>query len=126
MLNGASIAGGSNGSGMNGDSALGGNGGADSGSAGGDVSLEDDGWNVGVSARSLRTMNPNRNLVQNLALKPNLSKSVITLYVGDPTVDVNLVVRDAVIGAFVSAMRSRNDNGYSLSMGEVPARVAIE
>lgn len=84
-----------------------------------------DGWQVAASDRSMRTINPIRNLVQNIRVKPNPSKDVIKLSVGDPTVYGNLVVSDSVIAKFVENLEKRLPNGYSHSMGSIDARSAV-
>lgn len=84
-----------------------------------------DGWQVAASARSLRTINPIRNLVQNIQVKPNPEKKQIKLSIGDPTVYGNLEVSDKVIDTLARNLKERVANGYSLSMGTVEARNAI-
>lgn len=85
----------------------------------------EDGWNVSASDRSLRTINPIRNLVQNIQVVPNPSKTVIKLSIGDPSVYGNLVVSDEVLKAFSDVIWQRRANGYSLSMGSSEARAAV-
>eukprot|EP00178_Gracilaria_changii_P019057 TRINITY_DN554_c0_g1_i1.p1 TRINITY_DN554_c0_g1~~TRINITY_DN554_c0_g1_i1.p1 ORF type:complete len:849 (+),score=135.63 TRINITY_DN554_c0_g1_i1:1312-3858(+) len=82
-------------------------------------------WNVHASDRSLRTINPIRNLVQNIDVKPNPDKELIRLSVGDPTVYGNLKVSEKAIAQFCEVIRSGKGNGYSMSMGSVEAREAV-
>lgn len=84
-----------------------------------------DGWNVRASDRSLRTVNPIRNLVQNIDVKPNPDKEMISLSVGDPTVYGNLNVNKKAVARFTEVIRSGKANGYTMSMGSVEARRAV-
>lgn len=83
------------------------------------------GWNVKASDRSLRTINPIRQLVQGISGSPNPDKRFIDLSVGDPTVFGNLRVGDDVVEKFCDVVRSGRHNGYTKSMGSVDARVAV-
>eukprot|EP00737_Agarophyton_chilense_P002411 gb/GEZJ01002744.1/.p1 GENE.gb/GEZJ01002744.1/~~gb/GEZJ01002744.1/.p1 ORF type:complete len:885 (+),score=118.39 gb/GEZJ01002744.1/:821-3475(+) len=82
-------------------------------------------WNIQASDRSLRTINPIRNLVQNIDVKPNPEKRLIRLSVGDPTVYGNLKVSREVVDQFCDVIRSGRGNGYSMSMGSPEARKAV-
>lgn len=84
-----------------------------------------DGWRVAASDRSLRTINPIRNLVQNIRVNPNPSKKTIKLSVGDPTVYGNLKISASIVGSLCQELKSGRSNGYSLSMGDAKARTAI-
>lgn len=84
-----------------------------------------DGWRVAASDRSLRTINPIRNLVQNIRVMPNPSKQAIKLSVGDPTVYGNLAVSASIVDSLCRELKSGRSNGYSLSMGDAKARAAI-
>lgn len=84
-----------------------------------------DGWRVAASDRSLRTINPIRNLVQNIRVSPNPSKKAIKLSVGDPTVYGNLEVSASIVDSLCQELKSGRSNGYSLSMGDAKARTAI-
>lgn len=84
-----------------------------------------DQWNINASDRSLRTINPIRNLVQNIDVKPNPKKEVIRLSVGDPTVYGNLAVSQKAVDTFCEVIRSGKANGYSMSMGGEIARQAV-
>lgn len=85
----------------------------------------EDGWNVHASDRALRTINPIRNLVQNIAVNPPPGKPLIKLSIGDPTTYGNLPPPQEATDAFVAAIRSGKANGYSLSMGTEAARRAV-
>lgn len=82
-------------------------------------------WNVRASDRSLRTINPIRNLVQNIEVQPNPSKALIRLSVGDPTVYGNLEVSKKAVNRFCEIIQSGKANGYTLSMGSDEAREAV-
>eukprot|EP00177_Eucheuma_denticulatum_P007079 GFKZ01012876.1.p1 GENE.GFKZ01012876.1~~GFKZ01012876.1.p1 ORF type:complete len:891 (-),score=105.03 GFKZ01012876.1:113-2785(-) len=84
-----------------------------------------DGWNVRASDRSLRTVNPIRNLVQNIDVRPNPDKDMISLSVGDPTVYGNLNVSKKAVERFTEVIRSGKANGYTMSMGSLEARRAV-
>lgn len=89
------------------------------------ISETEDGWNVPASDRSIRTINPIRNLVQGINVQPNPDKELIKLSVGDPTVYGNLVVSERVTEHMCSLLRSGTVNGYTLSMGVADARDAV-
>lgn len=84
-----------------------------------------DEWNVNASERSLRTINPIRNLIQNIQVKPNPSKELIRLSVGDPTLYGNLCVPPRAVEKFCEVIRGGEANGYSMSMGSLAAREAV-
>lgn len=84
-----------------------------------------DKWTIRASARSLRTINPIRNLVQGIDVKPNPSKELIKLSVGDPTLYGNLKVSKKAIDEYCKVIQSMKHNGYSMSYGSVEARTAI-
>lgn len=84
-----------------------------------------DDWNVRASDRSMRTINPIRNLVQNIDVKPNPNKELIKLSVGDPTVYGNLKVSSEAISCLKDVIQSGKANGYTMSMGTVEARAAV-
>lgn len=83
------------------------------------------GWNVKASKRSMRTINPIRQLVQGIAGEPNPDKELIDLSVGDPTRYGNLAVSDEIVEEFCSVVRAGKSNGYTQSMGSVDARRAV-
>lgn len=89
------------------------------------ASASGEGWNVKASDRSLRTINPIRQLVQGISGKPNPDKELIDLSVGDPTVYGNLRVGEDVIDKFCDVIRTGNNNGYTMSMGSLAARQAV-
>eukprot|EP00172_Hildenbrandia_rubra_P000205 Plantae.Rhodophyta-Hildenbrandia_rubra.ctg10936.p1 GENE.Plantae.Rhodophyta-Hildenbrandia_rubra.ctg10936~~Plantae.Rhodophyta-Hildenbrandia_rubra.ctg10936.p1 ORF type:complete len:513 (+),score=116.04 Plantae.Rhodophyta-Hildenbrandia_rubra.ctg10936:104-1540(+) len=82
-------------------------------------------WHVEASNRSLRTINPIRNLVQNMSVKPNPEKKEIKLSIGDPTVYGNLKVNSSIVEEYQKIIRGGKSNGYSPSFGEEAARRAI-
>lgn len=84
-----------------------------------------DEWTVRASNRSLRTINPIRNLVQGIDVKPNPAKELIKLSVGDPTLYGNLKVSKKAVDEYCKVIQSMKHNGYSMSMGSLEARTAI-
>lgn len=84
-----------------------------------------DGWEVLASERSLRTINPIRNLIQNIEVKPNPDKELIKLSIGDPTVYGNLKACEQAKKRFCEVIQSDKANGYTMSMGSEEARVAV-
>lgn len=95
------------------------------GNSGGNKPRSSDGWNVAASDRSLRTVNPIRNLVQNIDVTPNPDKELIKLSVGDPTIYGNLKVSPHATNRFCEVIKSGLANGYSMSMGSEEARQAV-
>lgn len=85
----------------------------------------EDGWNVQASKRSMRTINPIRNLIQNMKVEPNPDKELIKLSIGDPTAYGNLKVSEKALAKYCEVIRSSAANGYSLSMGSPEARAAV-
>lgn len=83
------------------------------------------GWSVKASDRSMRTINPIRQLVQGISGEPNPDKELIDLSVGDPTRYGNLVVGDDIVEEFCKVVRAGKSNGYTQSMGSVDARRAV-
>ncbi len=84
-----------------------------------------DEWVVNASDRSLRTINPIRNLVQGIDVKPNPAKELIKLSVGDPTIYGNLKVSQKGVDKYCEVIREMQSNGYSMSMGSLEARTAV-
>jgi tyrosine aminotransferase len=83
------------------------------------------GWSVRASDRSLRTINPIRQLVQGISGRPNPAKEYIDLSVGDPTKYGNLEVADDILDEFCSILHSGKCNGYTESMGALETRRAV-
>lgn len=93
---------------------------------GDDITPQAVGWKVNSSDRAQRTINPIRNLVQNIKVKPNPDKEVIKLSVGDPTVYGNLKVNETIIDSYAEILRNSSQvHGYSHSTGVVHARQAV-
>jgi tyrosine aminotransferase len=82
-------------------------------------------WNVKASDRSMRTINPIRQLVQGIAGGLNPAKSLIDLSVGDPTRYGNLRVGEDITEEYCSIVRSGKHNGYTHSTGSIAARRAV-
>lgn len=83
------------------------------------------GWNVTASDRSIDTVNPIRQWVQELTVTPNPDKDLIKLSVGDPTLYGNLRVNPEYIEEYCRIIRSGKYNGYAHSMGLPQARQAV-
>lgn len=93
---------------------------------GDDIASQAVGWKVNSSDRAQRTINPIRNLVQNIKVNPNPDKEVIKLSVGDPTVYGNLKVNETIIDIYADILRNSSMvHGYSHSTGLVHARQAV-
>lgn len=90
-----------------------------------EAELDEDGWNVIASDRAKRTINPIRNLVQNITVKPNPAKELIKLSVGDPTVYGNLQVSAEIVDTYSDVLRAGTANGYSHSTGLETSRAAV-
>ena len=84
-----------------------------------------DGWPVAASARAQRTVNPIRNLVQQVQLQPNPDKPLIHLSVGDPGATGYLQPPAYAVRAYAEALRSGKHHGYTLSTGAAAARAAV-
>jgi tyrosine aminotransferase len=82
-------------------------------------------WNIRASDRSLRTINPIRQLVQGITGEPNPAKILIDLSVGDPTRYGNLRVGHDIVEKYCEVVRSGQNNGYTQSMGGLAAREAV-
>jgi tyrosine aminotransferase len=83
------------------------------------------GEKIKASKVSLRTRNPIRQIVDNLKVNPNPSKTFISLALGDPTTFGNLKIHESSVNAIVDKLKSYKANGYGPSVGLVPAREAI-
>ncbi|GAB1293645.1 Tyrosine aminotransferase [Apodemus speciosus] len=74
-------------------------------------------WTVRPSDMSNKTFNPIRAIVDNMKVKPNPNKTVISLSIGDPTVFGNLPTDPEVTQAVKDALDSGKYNGYAPSIG---------
>mmetsp|Transcript_19290 Transcript_19290/g.31574 ORF Transcript_19290/g.31574 Transcript_19290/m.31574 type:complete len:454 (-) Transcript_19290:210-1571(-) len=82
-------------------------------------------WTVVASEMAMRTENNIRKVVETQDVRPNPSKPVIALSIGDPTVYANLAVCDAVTEALVRKLRTGKYNGYAQSCGDSHARSVL-
>jgi len=82
-------------------------------------------WNIQPSTRSLLTINPIRNLVQNIRVQPNPKLDKLDLSVGDPTVYGNLQPPQNIQNALANIVSSGNSNGYPASFGTLQARESV-
>ncbi|RWS26003.1 Tyrosine aminotransferase-like protein [Leptotrombidium deliense] len=82
-------------------------------------------WNIKVAKFAANTVNPIRDVVENLKIEPNAAKKFIPLSIGDPTVYGNLKPCDEIIEAIVESVKSNEHNGYVASTGSEATRKAI-
>lgn len=74
---------------------------------------------------SNKTFNPIRAIVDNMKVKPNPNKTVISLSIGDPTVFGNLPTDPEVTQAMKDALDSGKYNGYAPSIGYLSSREEV-
>lgn len=82
-------------------------------------------WNISCSQRALQTINPIRQLVQGMAVKPNPDKKLIPLSIGDPAAFGNLKVPREALKALSKVLNEDSAHGYSNSLGNELARSTI-
>ncbi|GJQ12422.1 hypothetical protein GpartN1_g4213.t1 [Galdieria partita] len=82
-------------------------------------------WNVSCSKRALETINPIRQLVQGMAVKPNPDKKLIPLSIGDPTAFGNLRIPREAMKVLSKVLAEDSAHGYSNSLGNDVARSSI-
>lgn len=82
-------------------------------------------WNISCSERAMQTVNPIRQLVQGIAVKPNPDKKLIPLSIGDPTAFGNLKVPREALKALSKILAEDSSHGYCNSMGNDLARTTI-
>ncbi|KYQ96801.1 tyrosine transaminase [Tieghemostelium lacteum] len=82
-------------------------------------------WNIKPTIAANNTTNPIRAIVDNGKYKPNPSKSLIPLSIGDPCVFGNLNVEQSVNQVLKQNIDSMKYNGYPPSIGYEPARNAV-
>jgi len=82
-------------------------------------------WNVQPSEVSVNTINPIRNIVENLKATPNPEKEVISLALGDPSVFGNFEPPKEAVEAIVEVVQGGKHNGYFASFGMQCAREAV-
>eukprot|EP00127_Corallochytrium_limacisporum_P003169 Clim_evm18s147 gene=Clim_evmTU18s147 len=80
---------------------------------------------IPVSEMAKRTVNPIRQIVDQMEIKPHPDKPMIALSIGDPTVFGNMKVDASVKEAIKSAVDELKSNGYPPSIGYEHARQAV-
>jgi tyrosine aminotransferase len=86
----------------------------------------EDGWTIQPTSKALRTKNPIRRIVDNIAnVKRKTDKDMIPLSIGDPTVYGNLRAPEVLTEAVVNQVRGLKHNGYSHSAGPAHTRAEI-
>ncbi|XP_037821427.1 tyrosine aminotransferase-like [Lucilia sericata] len=82
-------------------------------------------WNIKSSTLAKNTLNRIRFVVESLKIKPNPSKPMIPLSIGDPTTFGNLRASDETMKALLASIESGKYNGYAHTQGHESARKAI-
>lgn len=82
-------------------------------------------WNIRVSDFALKSINPIRQIVESLNVKPNPSKSFIPLSIGDPNFFGNLLPHQVTVSELSRVMREGKNWGYFPSSGLEETREAI-
>lgn len=82
-------------------------------------------WNIQASTFALKSVNPIRQIVENMSVNPNPDKPLIPLSIGDPTLFGNLSPPDIVTESMVESIRSGKYNGYLPSHGLETARSSV-
>lgn len=83
------------------------------------------GWNIQASCFAEKSINPIRQIVENMNVDPNPSKPLIPLSIGDPTLFGNLRTSQVVDQALIQTITSGRYNGYLPSNGLESGREAI-
>ena len=82
-------------------------------------------WNIQASSFAVNSINPIRQIVENMNVNPNPSKPLIPLSIGDPTLFGNLKPPDIVSQSLIQTITSGSYNGYLPSTGLESAREAV-
>ncbi|KAI8046945.1 tyrosine aminotransferase [Gilbertella persicaria] len=82
-------------------------------------------WNIKASRVANQAHNPIRAIVDKLKLNPNLTKPLISLSIGDPTIFGNFNVDPSVNEAVIKQIESFRSNGYPPADGYLVARTAV-
>ena len=86
-------------------------------------------WNLPASAKSIRTINPIRAIVDRVLAastgERTDGKERIPLSLGDPTAFGNLPCPKELVSAIVSSVEGRKNNGYIAANGTAEAKAAI-
>mmetsp|Transcript_25546 Transcript_25546/g.33261 ORF Transcript_25546/g.33261 Transcript_25546/m.33261 type:complete len:426 (-) Transcript_25546:253-1530(-) len=85
-----------------------------------------DKWNLQPASKALRTKNPIRRIVDNIAnVERKTDKTMIPLSIGDPTVYGNLAAPQVLTDAVINQVKGLKHNGYSHSAGPASTRNEI-
>lgn len=97
------------------------------GNTNGDSNSEGKGtWKpIKASFMARNSINPIRQIVDNMSINPNPSKKKIALSIGDPTIFGNLPVCEEILNAVETAMLSQRWNGYGPSVGYEESRAVV-
>ncbi|KAI7895582.1 tyrosine aminotransferase [Mucor mucedo] len=82
-------------------------------------------WKIKSSRTANQAHNPIRAIVDQLKLNPNVTKSLISLSIGDPTIFGNFNVDPSINEAVAKQLNSYQANGYPPADGTLQARKAI-
>ncbi|KAI8376715.1 tyrosine aminotransferase [Choanephora cucurbitarum] len=82
-------------------------------------------WNIKASRIANQAHNPIRAIVDKLKLNPNLTKPLISLSIGDPTIFGNFNVDTSINNAVIKQIESFRSNGYPPADGYLVARNAV-
>lgn len=82
-------------------------------------------WNIQSSRTAKQAHNPIRAIVDKLKLNPSLTKPLISLSIGDPTIFGNFNVDASINEAVIKQVNSFRHNGYPPADGTLQARTAI-
>ena len=78
-----------------------------------------------ASLTAENTVNPIRQIVDGMKLKPNPKKKAISLALGDPTLFKNFSLNSECVEQVVKVLQSGDYNGYTLSTGMETARKSL-
>lgn len=82
-------------------------------------------WDIQPSSFATNSVNPIRQIVENMDVQPNPDKVLIPLSIGDPTLFGNLNPPPIVTESLIDAIASGRFNGYQPSTGLEVARQAV-
>lgn len=82
-------------------------------------------WNIKSSRTAKQAHNPIRAIVDKLKLNPTLTKPLISLSIGDPTIFGNFNVDPSITEAVSKQLNTYKANGYPPADGTLQARTAI-
>ncbi|KAI7900592.1 tyrosine aminotransferase [Cokeromyces recurvatus] len=82
-------------------------------------------WNIKASRTAHQAHNPIRAIVDKLKLNPNVTKPLISLSIGDPTIFGNFNTDPSINEAVSKHLNSYSANGYPPADGTLVARTAV-